>query len=266
MAVRRRFLALAVFLALPAAYASDARLDNIEAIDVTKEFLQHYQGWLDFQEGLVRLDNPDTFRSDRDVSVFFKNEHYHNLVMMGPRAVPLLMAWYVEDVWLGDIVVEMCGLKFRGVYLESSFDGRKLHYLEEFPDTLHFGTPIQGVPLLRWWRGHKTLAGRWFRERWNQYVTYKQQGEEDLAAERLERIGEIGIDVLPLLIRMISEGHEELIPIASNVSKRPWASEKITLSEDSTREQCEAWWNRHQADYTIPDYNPLDLLRECVKE
>jgi len=229
--------------------------------DTAAEFYTYYENWLQWQN-----QRPGRYHGSDFPEEIFENENYLKLQEMGPVVVPMLLAHYLECPLLERLVKDTCGLKFGEIlFHEHGVQGRKAVYIEEFPDTLYLGTLPRGLPLLRWWAARGIHTQRWFWERWNQYVAYKQQGKEDLAAERLERIGEIGIDALPFLIRLISSGHEELIPIASNVSKRPWASESITLPENATKEQCEAWWNKHQKDYTIPDYNPLDLLRECVK-
>lgn len=188
---------------------------------------------------------------DRDAN-YDRNPAFQEIVGLGLSAVPHIMnklekgeAWGLEYA-LGRITKWTFHY---GKRVESP--GRYVLFIEEYPDMQHSPDPPMARDVcLRWWRGGRRETPERFAKLYAEWKTLKSEGKEDEAQQKYQRIKDLGIDALPLIVEQLRAGNMDLMPVMSYLTDGQCPT--------TDRQQCVQWWDANRDKWTLP-------LPEAVK-
>ena len=191
----------------------------------------------------------EKLRSDWTPLPFYeKNPTVARLRALGPAAVPYFLEC-LDDEFCPGALSHIT--KWRWHEERYGNDPRQFYWtIEELP-----GEKWDDLPSLdlwpRWWKEVRSRIPELFAQRVARWRELKQAGKTDDAAKELEKIQDLGLDTLPLIVAEVEKGEDGLIPALAYLSDAPWAPE-AKLAPASTREQCVQWWTKNKDKYIIP--------------
>ena len=129
--------------------------------------------------------------------------------------------------------------------------------VDEFPDLSSAGGPPDARVLwLRWWETGREEVPERFEELYDTWRSLREQGEEQAAAETYERIKDLGIVALPLLIEKARKGDRDVIPAILYLSDGEVVGDSGATSgrrkRDPSPSECVAWWEKHGEKWVLP--------------
>jgi hypothetical protein len=126
-------------------------------------------------------------------------------------------------------------------------NGERIWVYSEFPDVSRSDRDsFDGRRLAwRWWEEAEVLVPRLFAERYRLWKEAATQGSATEVARQLDRLRDLGVWALPLMIEKVRGGDGDLIASVSYLTDR-------ALPEDATAAECLRWWDEHKADWRVP--------------
>ena len=97
----------------------------------------------------------------------------------------------------------------------------------------------------RWWVEFRPQVPQRFAALYKEYNSLKDQGKKEEAEQKFQRIKDLGIDVLPLLIDKIQQGDTSLIPAVAYLTDKK-------VPESASPSECVSWWAANKAKFTLP--------------
>ncbi len=168
------------------------------------------------------------------------------------RAIrPILNAgkkYEIEDAVLGGFLQ-----KLTKAYFEAKFNRNdKTTTFVDFPElgALTFEeNPYQKV-WEHWFSAGKNWTKQNFDENYNEYSKVKQtrSNEKDAISYYKQKIANLGIAALPLIIEKIEKGEKDLTPLVSEITNNK-------VKSDAEAKEVLDWWKANKARWTIFDYS-----------
>jgi len=233
-------LSWALLVACPRAEASG---------DVAAEFDYWCSRW---QASLLEIIGFSSRMDER--ACFDDNPAYQRIVGLGIEAVPLIMARMKVDPNVGRALLDIT--KWRYHIMRTGTPGQYAWTVEEFPDVRTTTGPPNGILLCeRWWSELRSRTPERFAKAYAEWQALKGEGKEKEAEEKRQRIQDLGIDILPLVVEKVKHGDANLIPVVSYLTDGK-------LPESAKPEECVSWWTANKDKWTLP---PPETAREPDK-
>jgi hypothetical protein len=194
-----------------------------QPVHIRKIFYDGYKKWISY------IQKPEMEGSS---GTNYYNEGMPDIIALGLPVVPIIletMHWYAEN--------ETDSYVFHLQYA--------LHQITK----VNFNSSLQGnvrglskkynTDWEMWYRNSEKYTKNEFEINMAAWRGSKHEESSDLRKEVIQRITNIGILVLPYLIKEIQNGEIELIPIVSTLSNGE-------VVFNVTVEQCTLWWEKNQ--------------------
>ena len=207
-------------------------------------FETRYRAW---QEWLA--DHPDPHAgSSMSTDWDFDNEPYRQLVALGPRSVPCILARWGSDILVGKALADItkAELHLRNQTLRP---GVERWTVDELPGLEWSDDPDDRDIWLRWWNEARFHTPGRFAKLHDDRRALLQQGDAKGAKEKYQQIQDLGIPVLPCLVDRIGNGATDLVPIMSALTNGG-------VKADAKPQDCVKWWNQHKDEWTLPPAAP----------
>ena len=195
-------------------------------------FEAKYQRWSEF------ISRPEVM-AQSVVGPRFECSQFQEIVDLGLQALPYIvrkMKQNPEDRLLWKAIEEIAKVRIRGKY---DREKNKVVF-PQFPDL----KPGERVYLYWWREGHKFTPERFE----TLYVEWRQlkgaRGEEEAGAI-YRRMVDLGVTVLPSMMKRIERGDSALVAVVSYLTDG-------AIDHDATPQQCINWWQRNEKEWTIP--------------
>ncbi|MGI6459702.1 MAG: hypothetical protein ACOX5J_06340 [Candidatus Hydrogenedentales bacterium] len=214
-----------------------------ESLD--QEFERLYQEW---RESPKQYENPfSSIMTQKDFdAIYTNNPAWRKMLDLGVEAVPLLIKKMETHPRAVTLVKDIT--KWRYHINRTGTPGSFVWTVEEFPDE----RKTSGGPRLdytrlfeRWWVEFRPQVPQRFAALYKEYNSLKDQGKKEEAEQKFQRIKDLGIDVLPLLIDKIQQGDTSLIPALAYLTDKK-------VPESASPSECVSWWAANKAKFTLP--------------
>jgi len=220
--MKKVLLAMSMIMAMVLCSNAEVNIENM--------FEARYQAWKEY------CSRPEVMALSYAGPRFTCNE-FKEIVDLGLPALPYIAKKMEQDstenlLWKAIEVIA----KVR-VYREYDRKSNK-DVLPDFP-SLEPGDNIY----LYWWReGHKQTPNQ-FSKLYSEWKQLKQIKDVD-AQKIYQRMVNLGIPVIPYMIREIKNGDSNLIPAISYLTDGE-------IKEDASPEECINWWANNKEKWTI---------------
>ncbi len=207
--------------------------------DVESLFEAKYAAWAAW------LQEHASPSSKIDLSTLFDNQPFRDIVALGPPAVPYMVDKMQENHWIGEALSRITTYRWHTIRLGPG-PGQWVWMVEEFPDMVNESRPPGGVEVWpRWWTEGPKHTGERFAALYGEWKALKDEGREEDAQAKYQRITDLGIAALPWLVEKVQAGDTAPIPALSTLTDGE-------VKPDATAEQCVEWWNANKANWTLP--------------
>jgi len=98
---------------------------------------------------------------------------------------------------------------------------------------------------LFWWNEGRKQTPQQFEQLYSEWKSLKNEGEEEEARKKYQRIKDLGITTLPYVMEKVEQGEIELIPIVSYLTDD-------AVKKDLTPSECVEWWNKNKDKWILP--------------
>jgi len=215
---------------------------EIDQEDVKQQFEAKYQMWREY------LSRPEIMVQSRATS-HFACPQFRQIVELGLPALPYIVEKIEQN---DDRVLWKAFEEIAKVRIRQQYDrGKNRVTFPDFPDV----DPRKESVYVRWWyEGRKRTAER-FGELYSEWQALTHQGKKGEATERYERIRDLGIDALPLIMEKIKAGDAELIRAVS------WLTDG-RVPGAATPSECLAWWAANKHKWTLPPVEVAEPVAE----
>jgi len=189
---------------------------------------------------------------------------FHNMVKLGPRAIPYLLEKIENESYFVYLYVLYHITKWRGDNLKFANHPTKLMFgkVEGKGLSIRRGKSPATEFWNRWWNEFRPNIKQHFEKRYSEWKTLKNENKTEEVEKKYQRIVVLGIDAIPYLVEKISEGDSEFIDALSFLTDGD-------LKSDATASETVKWWYNNKEKWTIPDIkinkNP-DYQTEVKKE
>ncbi|NLW49353.1 MAG: hypothetical protein GXY85_00735, partial [Candidatus Brocadiaceae bacterium] len=167
------------------------------------------------------------------------------IATMGLSAVPIAVE-RADEPWVTSVFEWITRWHSHGERRKPQGEDR-LWVFPEFPDISYgpYDPPDVRLILWRWWEEADVLVPRLFAERYRLWKESVAEGSPEQAARRLQRLRELGVWALPLMIEKVREGDGDLIASVSYLTDG-------ALPADATPRECLDWWEANREHWTVP--------------
>ena len=154
----------------------------------------------------------------------------------------------VEDVVIGGLLEAMTKVNFGANFNRND----KTTTFLSFPEL--GAIKSEDNPYMKAWHHWLNIGKKWtiqkFDEKYNEYSKVKQTrpNEKDAINYNRNKISNLGLAALPLIIHKIEKGETDLIPLVSQLSDNK-------IKSDATQKVVLDWWKDNKNKYTIFDYS-----------
>jgi hypothetical protein len=211
----------------------------VEATDTEGDFEYWYKQWD------TSLSKAASFSSIMDLDArYYDNPFYQKILGLGVDAVPLILAKMKTDPRIGKALIDITKWCY---HINRVGDGdQRVWTVDEFPDEIGTTGPPDGIRLCeRWWTEFRKQVPVRFSALYAEWQGLKKEGKSKEAEEKLQRIKDLGIDVLPLLVERVQKGDTDLIPAIAYLTDKK-------MPESATAAECVSWWAANKEKWTLP--------------
>jgi len=206
-----------------------------------EKFNELYQLWMKSIEKERSDFKSKTSFSSMEVNIFTRE--YFDILNRGPINVGIIIELYKQDT--------------RNKYLPSLFVGIvKLHFQDSF-DRINkkivltdYGYSYTSIfrlksnepfnsPYLYWWDKGRKLTPKIFEKKYSEYIKINKNSGAKSIKEKYIALQNMGIIILPNLLKKIEKGDYSLIPIFNYLS-----NQKLKTVND-----CRKWWKINKDQY-----------------
>ena len=235
--VRGWFLTLVVLSGFcmffaPTGSAADPQLEAV--------FERTYEAW----KTSVRTSE---LRRSSGPGLYTSNE-YNDIVALGVPAVPLMvrkMEIEPEGHHLRQALRRITKWKIQWGR-ERSAAGYSVWTAEDFPELRGENRPPSTREIWRyWWKEGRFQTLKLFEEMYYEYHKFKAQNNDPEAAQKFQRIKDLGIPALPAIVEKVRLGDESLIPAITYLTDG-------AVKQDTKCEDAAKWWEENKAKWTLP--------------
>jgi hypothetical protein len=199
---------------------------------------QEYEIWTEY------LKRDVLSIKDIDPKCYYNNRYFNDLVKVGVPAIPFLISKVQDDHLVGHALYRIIKKDFQ-VKRVTKISG-DVWCVPEFSDMQEIqGPPDYRVLWKRWWEEGRKETPAKFDSLYDELKNYKSSGKDDMAQENLQKIQNLGIDVLPLAMDKITEGEGDFIPVVSYLTDHD-------LPSTSTVTQARDWWSQRKTFWQLP--------------
>jgi len=251
--MHKRLCAAAVFALLCwPLVASCAEPENADSslADIDSTFERLYDDWV---ASLTRVMGFSSI-VDRQ-KCFDDNVEFQRIIALGTPAVPMIVKKLEENNWLGYALHRIT----KYAWHEKRLGGKPEEFVwtvEEFPAVRSPHRPPDSTLLWkRWWLEERRQTPERFAGLYEQWQALKREGKVGEAVEKQQRIKDLGIDALPLVVEKVKQGDAGLIAVMSYLTDGK-------LPESAKPEECVSWWAANKDKWTLP---PPETAREPEK-
>jgi hypothetical protein len=179
------------------------------------------------------------------MSDLYENEPFREIVALGVTAIPHIVEKQKEDHSLGQALQQITKWKCH-IVREGKSPNEWVWTVEEFPNMrLQSGPPDARVLWLRWWNEGRKQTGLWHQSIWQEWRDLKKQGKEQAAKDKYQRLIDLGIAALPVIMEKVAAGDRELVPLVSQLTT-------AKVDPNASIEQCVSWWEQNKEQWLIP--------------
>jgi hypothetical protein len=205
--------------------AGEAKEDS----DIKVEFERLYRAW---------RHHMDTDPGARESSISWGGPEGARLsgeiMKLGPTVLPYL----IDKIEAGDWRLEV----FVSVMTWKRFQR------SEFPDARHYGDAHTEAKLfVEWWRHGRKNTPQQFEQFYGEWKEAQRQGKSEEAKEKYQLMVDLGIDILPFLVKKIEKGDKASISAVSRLTHGE-------LKSDADIAQCTKWWKEKKQKWTMPPF------------
>jgi hypothetical protein len=226
-----------LIIALGSLFAAPAIAESLD-----QEFERLYQEW---RESPRQSENPFSSRLTQSYfdAHYTNNPAWRKMLDLGVEAVPLLIKKMETRPGAVKLVQDIT--KWRYHINRTGTPGSFVWTAEEFPDERETTGYPDGIRLIkRWWVEFRPQVPQRFAALYKEYNSLKDQGKKEEAEQKFQRIKDLGIDVLPLLIDKIQQGDTSLIPAVAYLTDKK-------VPESASPSECVSWWAANKAKFTL---------------
>ena len=211
-----------------------------EAPDPVKSlFESRYSQWL-----AQRMRRPSV-SSVFDARRVYENEAFRSLVDLGVPAIPYMMEKFERDHLIGHALYRVTKWHCHIKRIEEA-PRQYVWIVEEFPDIQQRGGPPDyGLLWSRWWKELVPSTPKRFARLYEEWKDLRERGKLKEAKDVYNRIVDLGVVALPLMIEKIEQGDTELIRAVSGLTDG-------RVTEDAKASECVEWWKKNEARWLIP--------------
>ena len=232
-----------VMLAVLAHLHTGAVAQEDRGQELKRVFSEKHRAWLESRREVQGI----TSVLDRK-AVFDDNQAAEEIVALGIPAVPLLLEKLDEDPFLGYVLWRITKWKY-GIERLGERAPDFVWVVQEFPDLVgDTGPPHNSRVWRRWWHEGRKSTADWFADRYREWKDAKEHGRTDEAAAKYQRLKDLGLPALPLMIDKVRAGDTELVAAITYLTDGK-------LTQTASQEQCLGWWQANNKKYTLP---PVD--------
>ena len=210
-------------------------------------FETRYWAW---RQWLAGHPDPQGFSSE-GTRWAFNNVPYRQLVALGPRSVPCILARSGSDILLLDALGEISKFQFH-LRNQALRPGVVRWTVDELPGVQWSQPPDFRDIWRRWWNEVRFQTPERFAKLHDERQSLLKQGDAKGAQEKYQRIQDLGIPVLPCLVDRIGEGATDLVPIMSALTNGG-------VKGGARTQNRVKWWNQHKDEWTLPPASPAPV-------
>lgn len=214
-------------------------LASVAVGDVEADLEQYYKEWDSSLDEIVGI------KSTMDIPTCFDdNPYYHKIVGLGVEAVPLILTRLRTHPFIGTALLDITKWRY---HINRIGDGdQRIWTVDEFPDEIGTTGPPDGIRLCeRWWTEFRKQVPDRFSALYAEWQGLKKEGKSKEADEKFQRIKDLGIDVLPLLVEKVQKGDTDLIPAIAYLTEKK-------MPESATAAECVSWWAANKEKWPLP--------------
>jgi len=213
---------------------------SIAVGDAGRDLDRYYKEWA------LSLDKIVGVKSNMDTRACFDdNPYYQKIVGLGVEAVPLILTRMRTHPFIATALLDITKWRY---HIKRTGDVPKefVWTVEEFPDEVGTTGPPDGIRLCeRWWTEFRKQVPERFSTLYGEWQGLKKEGKSKEADEKFQRIKDLGIDVLPLLVEKVQKGDTDLIPAIAYLTDKK-------MPESATAAECISWWEANKEKWTLP--------------
>ena len=238
-------LALAALGGMGALYCAVGALADDNGTATQRVLETRYRAW---KQWIADHPDPQGF-SSRSNAWVYDNEPWHQLLALGPSALPYMAASLREHGEFAAAITQITGERFHA-HRNTLATGHSLWTVDELPGFEQADRAPDGATMwLRWWNVDRFDVPARFNRLYAERQALVQQGDAKGAQEKLAQVQDLGIPVLPLLVDKIGQGAADLVPVMSALTNGG-------VKPDASAQDCADWWNAHQDEWTLPPATP----------
>jgi hypothetical protein len=124
---------------------------------------------------------------------------------------------------------------------------RKRFQKAEFPNPESRGAKSNAALFVKWWRHERKETPKQFEQFYAEWKEAQQQGKSEEAKQKYQLMVDLGIDILPFLVKKIEKGDKASISAVSRLTHGE-------LKKDADIAQCTKWWKEKKQKWTMPPF------------
>ncbi|MDD3118104.1 MAG: hypothetical protein PHQ27_02895 [Victivallales bacterium] len=175
-----------------------------------------------------------------------KTDSYRKIIRKGNVILPLLvkkMQSNSGDLFIAAIFVDLTKVKFEDEFRVETGKIVLTDYNFEYIPYCNLADKNEyDSPYVYWWNHGRTLTPKLFEKKYQDYLEVKKGQNSAVIKEKYTQLQNMGIIILPLLVKKITEGANDLIPMFGSLSNQ---------TALKTAADCQKWWNENKARYAV---------------
>lgn len=236
---RSVIIALATLVVVSLASLSGQGTYKDQSDDIGSLFENKYREWVAYRNQIG-----GGFRSDIDPMLYFDDESFREIVELGVPALPYMIDKVGEDDLIGYALYKITKKNFH--VRKTQEEAGLVFVVDEFPDIrVERMPPDYRVLWTRWWEENIPQTPQQFEKLYAEWKRLKESGRAQEAEQAYQRMVDLGIVALPLMMEKIKQNDPDLIHAVSYLTDG-------AVAKESTRKQCLTWWTQNRDKWTIP--------------
>jgi hypothetical protein len=160
-------------------------------------------------------------------------DEFKDIVALGPRAVPAII--HKMDAGEDPLAFQLRVALAR--ITKKRFDRQKMRKIRTNEERTRVW--------VQWWRNAEKETAPQFRKLFLQWKELKAQGRPKEAAQVFVRMRDMGIIVLPLMVKKVEQGESDFIAAISELSDGK-------LAKNARASECLDWWKKNRQKWLLP--------------
>jgi hypothetical protein len=185
----------------------------------------------------------------------FECSQFKEIVNMGMPALPYIIRAIEQDKSVGDLlwraVKEIAKVDVRGQYDEK----KKVVVFSDFPDL----KPSENV-YVHWYRYGRFQTPQRFEKLYTEWKELKKQNKQKESGKTYQKIKDLGLDVLPLIVEKMDQGEDGLDEVFAYLTDEPLNKEQLEIYSKTGKRKAQAykeWWEKNKEKWIIPGSEQL---------